>query len=405
MSGKPNQGQSIRQAGTAALRQALQDSRRDTLATFSAYEAALDPRGLSVPYDPTLNPPLWELGHIGWFQDYWIGRNSQRDAGVRADPHASRSAPVRADADALYNSSRVAHATRWQLPLPDARQTRVDLASVLDRSLALLQGRDDDDHALYFHRLSLLHEDMHHEAALYMAQALGIRIDDTRWQPRPLPRPAEGIALPAGSWQLGCGNAGFAFDNELQAHAVATATYCIDAQVLRWAEYLPFVEDGGYRQDRWWTPEGQIWLVGHGQAQPRYLRRSSGTWQQWRHGRWTELDPALPACHLTRHEALAWCAWAGRSLPSEAEWERAACTATEGFRWGDVWEWTCSAFLPYPGFVAHPYADYSAPWFGSRVVLRGASCGTQPRMQHVRYRNYFPAERNDIFAGFRTCER
>lgn len=402
MSSPSAPGETIRHAGPATLRQALLDSRRDTLATFAVYEAALAERGMAVPYDPTLNPPLWELGHIGWFQDHWIGRNSQRTRGIQADPQATRSAPLRADADALYNSSQVAHERRWQLPLPDADRTRAEVAEILARTLDLLPAQDDAQ-ALYFHRLSLLHEDMHHEAALYMAQALGIAITDARWQALPLPAPPAAVALPAGPWPLGSADAGFAFDNECGRHAVQTEACEMDAQVLRWAEYLPFAEAGGYDEPRWWTREGLAWRQSQDQACPRYLRRNGAGWQQWRHGQWAALDPTLPACHLTQHEALAWCAWAGRRLPREAEWERAACTLGDGFTWGQVWEWTCSRFEPYPGFVPHPYVDYSAPWFGSRAVLRGASFGTQPRMRHPRYRNYFPAERNDIFAGFRTC--
>ena len=126
-------------------------------------------------------------------------------------------------------------------------------------------------------------------------------------------------------------------------------------------------------------------------------------WQQWRHGRWQTLDLDEPACHLTLYEAQAWCAWAGRRLPSEAEWQCAAQAHPGRFKWGAVWEWTASAFQPYPGFVADPYRDYSAPWFGSRQVLRGASLATQPRLRHLRYRNFFRPERNDIFAGFRSC--
>lgn len=402
MSARSAPGETIRHAGASVLRQALLDSRQDTLATFAVFEAALADRGLAVPYDPALNPPLWELGHIGWFQDYWIGRNSQCLLGTGADPQASRSAPVRDDADALYNSSQVAHALRWQLPLPDADRTRAELAQVLARTLDLLPT-DDRAQSLYFHRLSLLHEDMHHEAALYMAQALGIAIADSRWQAAPLPAPAAAMALPAGTWPLGSAEAGFAFDNECGRHAVQTDACIIDAQVVRWAEYLPFVEAGGYEQSTGWTPEGLAWRQSHGTRCPRYLRREAGAWQHWRHGGWTALDTALPACHLTQHEALAWCAWAGRRLPTEAEWEAAALQRPEAFRWGDVWEWTASTFAPYPGFRPHPYRDYSAPWFDGRPVLRGASFATQPRMRWPRYRNYFPAERNDIFAGLRSC--
>jgi EgtB-related family protein len=107
------------------------------------------------------------------------------------------------------------------------------------------------------------------------------------------------------------------------------------------------------------------------------------------------------ACHLTAFEAEAWCRWAGRRLPTEAEWELAAQRA-KGFAWGEVWEWTSSPFAPYPGFVAHPYVDYSRPWFDGRPVLKGACPATVPRMRHPKYRNYFTHERNDIMSGFRS---
>jgi EgtB-related family protein len=136
---------------------------------------------------------------------------------------------------------------------------------------------------------------------------------------------------------------------------------------------------------------------------PRYLRQAGGHWQVWRQGRWTLLDLTEPACHLTWHEAQAWCAWAGRRLPTEFEWERAVLTHREAFAWGDVWEWTASPFAPFPGFEPHPYREYSAPWFDGRPVLKGASFMTQPRMRHPRYRNFFEAHRNGVPAGFRTC--
>jgi hypothetical protein len=181
-----------RRGSPESLVDALRASRTDTLATFAAYEYALP--GLCVPLHPELNPPLWELGHIGWFQEYWIARNPERGRGAGANPDVPRQPPLRPSADALYNASCVPHDSRWKLALPDAAATRDDLARQLDRTLALLRQADAGDEALYFFRLALLHEDMHHEAALYMARSLGIAINDERWHPRPLPE-----AQPPGS--------------------------------------------------------------------------------------------------------------------------------------------------------------------------------------------------------------
>ncbi|MCZ7559173.1 MAG: SUMF1/EgtB/PvdO family nonheme iron enzyme [Burkholderiaceae bacterium] len=391
-----------RHGGRDALSQALRASRADTLAMFAVYEKAL--ADLRVPLRAELNPPLWELGHVGWFRAYWVQRNPQREHGLRADPEAPRGPAEPANSDELYHSGRVPHDSRWQLLLPDARATRAHLQRQLDTTLALLADAPEHDDALYFFRLALLHEDMHHEAALYMAQGLGIAIDDSRWQARALPPPPASLALPVGRWRLGSPEEhGFAFDNESPPVEVAVRACEIDAQAVRWAEYLPFVEAGGYAQPRWWSAPGRQWLAQSGARAPHYLQRDGGHWQQWRHGRWQALAPAEAACHLTHHEARAWCRWAGRRLPGEAEWERAAATLAPHFRWGDVWEWTSSAFAPFPGFVAHPYREYSAPWFDGRPVLRGASFMTQPRMRHTRYRNFFQPARNDVPAGFRSC--
>ncbi|MDQ2778798.1 MAG: SUMF1/EgtB/PvdO family nonheme iron enzyme [Pseudomonadota bacterium] len=395
-----------RQGDARWLADALQASRADTLATFVATAAALTDLRRSVPQRPQFNPPLWELGHIGWFQAHWMARQpeSERRRGWDADPDIVREPAPRPNADALYDSSHVPHATRWSLMLPDADVTCTDLARQLEQSGALIAGLPHDDRALYFGRLVLLHEDMHHEASLYLAQSLGLPMTDARWQPSALPDLPDSLRFEASLWKLGSTDQGFAFDNEWPAHDVEVDACTIDAQVVRWAEFLPFIEQGGYESPRWWSAAGRDWLRRTQASHPLHLRHNpSGAWQRQHFGTWQTLEEALPACHLTAFEAEAWCAWAGRRLPTEAEWERAALSRPAAFRWGDIWEWTASIFAPYPGFVVHPYRDYSAPWFGSRPVLRGASFATQPRMRHARYRNYFTPERNDIFAGFRSC--
>ena len=389
--------------GAESLARALVAARARTLMLAQAYESHLGP-ALRVPQQPDLNLPLWELGHVGWFQDWWVARNPQRHLGIHADPDHARLAARVANADDCYDSSRVAHARRWSLSLPDSRATRAELAASLEETLQLLARTNHDDQSLHFFRLVLLHEDMHAEAAAYMAQALDIPL------PIDAPLRSPGAAtgsqrrFSAGPWTLGYGDSGFAFDNELRAHAVELDGTEIDATPVCWAQYLAFVEAGGYRQRQCWSADGWAWrksrLPGDG---PRYLRRDpKGGWEQQSFGHWHASDPQADAIHLSWFEADAWCRWAGRRLPDEAEWERAAVT-DPAFHWGTVWEWTASSFVAYPGFEAHPYRDYSMPWFGSRKVLRGGCWATSARIARPAYRNFFSPDRSDVFAGFRTC--
>lgn len=396
-----------RHADADLLRSALADTRARLLRQFAAYERALGASGYAVPLSAELNPPLWELGHVGWFEEYWIARFGQRHLGIDSDPATPRAASVVARADAMYHSGLVPHDSRWRLDLPDADRTQRDLQRIRERTLRLLDIAGGDDAALYFFRLALFHEDMHREAWVYMAQTLGFEPDVEQVGPLASPLDGQRWQLPGGTVAIGSEPGGFAFDNELGRHELRLADFEIDRAPVSWARYLEFVQAGGYAEPRWWTPEGWAWRKACNAAGPRYLaREEGGPWMQRRFGRLTELDVAAPALHLTAHEARAWCRWAGRRLPTEAEWEHAAACAGstgEAFDWGQVWEWTASAFTPYPGFEPHPYRDYSAPWFDGRPVLRGASFATAPRMRSARYRNFFPAERNDIFAGFRSC--
>lgn len=382
--------EAARQADGAALERALRSTRARTLGLFEAWQQAVP--DLRVPDAPEFNPPLWELGHVAWFQEWWIGRNRQRDHGAMCDPDHPRPGPRLPNADALFDSSRVAHAARWSLPLPSPDATRAYLAEVLDDSLHLLKTSANSDDALYFWRLVLFHEAMHCEAAVFMAQALGVPLPAHIAEGHPQVgghgnagacHDAVACHLPRQTWLLGHAEAGFAFDNERGAHPVELAGCEIDTQAVSWGRYLPFLEATGH-------------------PAPPHLRQQPTGWEVRRFGQWQPVNPHDPAIHLTCHDAEAWCAWAGRRLPTEAEWECAALTMP-AFAWGQVWEWTASPFVPYPGFVAHAYKDYSEPWFGTRRVLRGGSSATAHAMLHPRYRNFFTPDRADVFAGFRSA--
>ena len=402
----------LREAGRELLSLALMDARNHTLRLFAVWEEALAAREFVVPLRAELNPPLWELGHVGWFQEHWIARNVQRQRGARCDPSAPRLASIEPQADRWYDSSHVAHDTRWGLDLPGVEATRQYLLETLTITLELLDGLPagaaEDDDALYLYRLALFHEDMHAEAFTYMAQSLDF---GARGMAALLPEPAakaarEPLVFPATRWAIGMPRRrGFVFDNEKWAHEVAVPVFEIDAQPVSWAQYVEFVEDGGYDEPRWWSAEGRAWLEGAaGRRAPRHVEQMRAGVLARRFGRLLRVPLAQPVVHVNAFEAEAWCAWAGRRLPTEVEWELAACSgASRGFRWGEVWEWTASSFRPYPGFVADPYRDYSQPWFGNHRSVRGASFATRGRMRHPRYRNFYLPHRDDIFVGFRSC--
>jgi iron(II)-dependent oxidoreductase len=394
----------IRLADAAGLTQALTALRQRRLQLWQVYASALPP-GLAVRYLPEINPPLWELGHMAWFEEFWIARNPQRHRGPNANPDTARAAPRLPRADALYHSSHVAHTRRWHLDLPSPERTWALADHIRQQTLDLLPHMAEDDTGLYFARLVAAHEAMHLEAWVAMAQTLAIDLRSTglALEPARSRQPARALSVPAQVFTSGHVGGGLAFDNELPPLACTLEAFDIDSAPVTWGRYLPFIEAGGYDEARWWSPEGWAWRQKHSNGRPRHVVQEAGVWQRAVFGHWAALDPDAPAVHLSAHEAQTWCRWAGRRLPTEAEWECAACTLGEAFEWGQVWEWTASPFAPYPGFEAHPYRDYSVPWFDGRPVLRGASLATWPGLRSPRYRNYVPAERNDVIAGFRSC--
>jgi len=368
-----------------ALSKALQELRQHTLLSFECYRQA---NQLLVPQQSGLNPPIWELGHVAWFQEYWIARNQQRSHGLAFDHSRPRPASCLGEADRWFDSAHVAHATRWSLPLLSA-QACIDYAErTLQQTLELLEQESDNSPALYFYWLVLQHEAMHLEASAYMAQSLEFpfqarwpQADDT---PQSNRRGAARAQVTARQWTLGSeAQSPFCFDNELSHRSCLLPDFEISLQPVSWAEYLDFV-------------------LATGHPLPKYIRATGDDFETVVFANWKPLDKSAPAVHLSWNDAQAYCAWSGHRLPTEAEWDCAAKTVS-GFEWGRVWEWTQDAFTPYDGFVPHPYAEYSAPWFGTHKVLRGASHLAHPVLRRVNYRNFFTPERDDIYAGFRTC--
>jgi len=414
-----------------ALSLQLQDARRRTRALTEDLEGGQ----LFGPKRTIVNPVLWELGHVAWFQERWC---------LRLRPDESLSASLLEGSDALYDSAKVAHDARWDLPLPALGETLDFQARVLEGVQARLDREPDDPWFLYFVQLAIFHEDMHAEAFHYTRQTLGY-VDPLKSEA--VPPGQKGAALrgdadvAGGTYLIGATrNSGFHFDNEKWAHPVEVAPFRIARAPVTNGEFLEFVREGGYRRREWWSPEG--WECKGEASTPRYWVERGGEWLERRFSKWVPLQSDLPMMHVDWHEANAYCRYAGRRLPTEAEWEIAASLGANGGRrrypWGDaaeggranlsgagrvsvdafvsgdsaggcrqmignVWEWTSSVFSPYPDFVCDPYREYSEPWFGTHRVLRGGSFATPLRLIANSWRNFYTPDRGDIFAGFRTC--
>jgi iron(II)-dependent oxidoreductase len=394
-------------ADPAALEGELLASR----ARSARITADLDGERLLGPKLAIVNPPLWEVGHVGWFQERWC---------LRLQPSGGLADSILPGADALYDSAAVAHDTRWDLPLPDLAATRAYLANVLERVRERLRREPESEWLQYFARLATFHEDMHAEAFHYTRQTLGYPDPFASSASASAPAPRGDAEYPGGRFRLGAEpNGGFVFDNEKWAHPVEIAPFRMARVPVTNAEFLAYVEDGG--------------------PAPRYWKKVDGAWRQRRFDRWVLLAPDEPVVHVDWNEAQGYCRWAKRRLPTEAEWEYAASAAKRRYPWGDdapdaaranlgaagivpvgacaagdsaagarqlignVWEWTSSTFGPYPGFVRDPYKEYSEPWFGTHKVLRGGSFATPARLIRNTWRNFYTPDRGDVFAGFRTC--
>jgi iron(II)-dependent oxidoreductase len=424
---------------------ALQDARQHTLALI----ADLNSEQLMGPRLQIVNPLLWEIGHLAWFQEYWVLR------------HLNDRAPILPKGDTLYDSATVAHDTRWDLPLPSRAQTLAYLQEVLNRIIDQYQHKEElDPRAKYFLSLALFHEDMHDEAFGYTRQTLGHAkpsfdgSNESSANSNAITDVDLGDAqIPGGRLLLGSlPDRPFTFDNEMDAHEVQIEPFAISRTAITGSQFAAFVDERGYEREEFWSSEGWRWRRGVNATHPVYWERDGKQWLRRDFDRLVPLEDYLPVLHVNWFEAESFCRWAKRRLPTEAEWEMAAsCEPSVNgaavseqkrrFPWGEkpaesgqanldwrgggcidvrglpesdsafgcrqmignAWEWTASDFNPYPGFKPGPYKEYSAPWFGDHKVLRGGCWTTRSRLVHNAYRNFYKPDRRDVWAGFRTC--
>lgn len=375
----------MRQAGKDLLSLALMDARNHSLRWFAALEAEPEAAGAAA----------WELAHAGWFQEHWIARNVQRQRGERCDATAPKLASILPEADTLFAEMR-------GMPLPDVQTIRQYLVESLETTLELLSGAAEDDDALYFYRLALLREDTLVERFAVQAQTLGL--DTGLLAPLPARPPRAPLLFSATRRSLGSAPGGLVPDNEKWAHAVALPEFEIDAQAVSWAQYIEFVEDGGYDERRLWSADGWAWVQVTGRRTPRHVDQMRQGVLQMRFGKPMRVPLAHPAVHVSWFEADAWCRWAGRRLPSEAEWEAAAVLgATQGFRWGEVREWMAGTLRPYPGAPAQPAPGQQRDAGSNGRALRGASLATRGRLRDPRARLAQAPDDDAGFVGFRSC--
>jgi len=432
---------------TPHLIQALKEARARTLELVGdlSDEQMIGPR-LSI-----VNPLRWEIAHVAWFQEYWLLR------------HLRHLEPVLGQGDLMYDSARVAHDERWNLPLPSKAATMDYMKRILDRVIEQTEVGTVDElggyNEEYFLRLVLFHEYMHAEAITYTRQTLSFapphitiaqgKETDEKDHLGEFIGDAE---IHGGDFKLGCvPDQEFVFDNEMGAYQVEVKPFAISRTAVTNAEFASFVDEGGYRRREFWDEEGWLWRESVGSEYPVYWQPLQGQrWLRRDFDRLVPLEESLPVLHVNWYEASAYCRWAQRRLPTEAEWEMAASADLEPaiqpavkrlYPWGDepptpdranldwqnmgciealalptgesphgcrqmignIWEWTAEAFEPFPNFIPGPYKEYSAPWFGDHKVLRGGSWATRSRLIRNNYRNFYKPDRRDVFAGFRTC--
>jgi iron(II)-dependent oxidoreductase len=424
-----------------ALRSRIADQLARARSRTAGLAGAVDDDDLVRPHSPLMSPLVWDLAHVGNQEELWL----VRDVGGRE--------PVRSDIDQLYDAFRHPRGDRPQLPLLSPAEARGYVETVRDKVLDVLDrvelaGRRLVDDGFAFGMI-VQHEQQHDETMLATHQ---LRTGEPVLAAPPPPAAravvAGEVVVPGGPFTMGTSTEPWALDNERPAHQVDVPGFAIDAAPVTNGQYAVFIADRGYDDPRWWTGPGWRHRRSAGLVAPMHWTRDGDGWAYTRFGRTTPVLPDEPVLHVCFHEAQAFATWAGRRLPTEPEWEKAArfdpaTGRSRRYPWGDgdpaperanlgqrhlspaavgaypagasplgvhqligdVWEWVDSDFTGYPGFTAFPYREYSEVFFGpDHRVLRGGSFGTDPAACRGTFRNWDYPARRQIFAGFR-CAR
>ncbi len=370
---------------TVEVVDALQRARERTLGLVDGLPDA----ELERVHSSLMSPLVWDLGHIAAFEDLWLVHRFGGEPMVRRDL-----------AD-VYDAFETPRPLRGELPLLRPPAARQYLYDVRGRALEATERHGPRDGVL--HELSLRHELQHNET---MLQTLGLaRLECPAEREARVHARGTGLELvdvPGGTFAMGAGPEGFAYDNERPRHPVRLAPFRIGRTPVTNATWLSFAEGGGYERREWWSDEAWHWKEQYDITHPLQW---SGDGREWRGGGWEPLDPDRPVVHVSWFEADAFARAHGVRLPTEAEWERAATWDRGTLELvGSVWEWTASEFGGYPGFAAHPYREYSEVFFGDGYrVLRGGSWASARRVATPTFRNWDHPQRRQIFAGVRIA--
>ncbi len=350
---------------------------------------------------PDASPVKWHMAHTTWFfETFVLERHSQ--------PHQPFHPDFRYLFNSYYNSlgEQFARPQRGLLSRPGLEDILRYRAHVDARVRALLGGKPLPAEALAIVELGLNHEQQHQELIVTdFLHLLSLNPLSPAWNGNApgtrAPTPLKFSPFEAGEVEIGHDGAGFAFDNELPRHRQYIAPFEIANRPASNAEYLAFVEAGGYRRPEFWLSEGWAMAAAQRWERPIYWREADGAMREFsRHGL-RPLDPAAPVTHLSHFEADAYAHWAGARLPTEFEWE----VASPAMSYGEVWEWTSSSYAPYPGFrpAAGAVGEYNGKFMSNQYVLRGGSSATPAGHVRRSYRNFFPSSARWQFSGVRLA--